>query len=61
MRALESSDLIGNVISVDTSAVNVIKITFSDNTTLDIWAEQAVYTTYGGIPGFFVEGRYASK
>lgn len=56
MRALQANDLDGKTIaSTDTSAVNVVKITFADGTFLDIWAEQAIHTTAGSIPGFFVE------
>jgi hypothetical protein len=56
MRALNEGDLAGKTIqSVDTSAVNVTRITFSDGSSLDIWAETAVQTQFGDIPGFFVE------
>lgn len=60
MRALNEGDLAGKTIqAVDTSAVNVTKITFTDGSALEIWAETAVQTPYGSIPGFFVEERKA--
>lgn len=62
MRALVASDLEGKTItSVDTTAVNVIKIMFTDGTSLDIWAEDAVYTPFGNIPGFSVEDQNYGK
>jgi hypothetical protein len=30
-------------------------LTFSDETTLEIWADVAVSTSFGDIPGIFVE------
>lgn len=55
MREVRDTDLVGKTIkSVDAGAVNVLKITFTDDTTIELWAESAVYTRAGSIPGIFV-------
>lgn len=55
MREIRDTDLVGKTIkSINTSAVNVLRITFTDDTTLELWAEQAVNTNAGSIPGIFV-------
>jgi hypothetical protein len=55
MRKFEAKDLAGKTVeSVDDTSVNVIKIVFTDGSTLELWAENAVNTRYGSIPGFFV-------
>ena len=57
LRYIQESDLKGKTIrQVDTSAVNVMKLTFTDDTTLEVWAEDAINTEMGSIPGIFVEG-----
>jgi hypothetical protein len=56
MREIRDTDLVGKTIkNIDAGAVNVLNITFTDDTTIELWAEQAVYTSYGSIPGIFVE------
>jgi hypothetical protein len=56
MRKIETSDLVGKTIrSIEHNSVNVLKLTFTDGTTLELWAEDAVYTPYGNIAGFYVE------
>ena len=56
LRSLLPTDIIGKtVVGVENNAVNVVKLYFSDQTTLELWAEDAVRTPYGGIPGIFVE------
>lgn len=53
LRNIENSDLEGKTIkAIDSSCVNVIHITFSDNTKLSIWAE-----VYGPIPVIQVDDK----
>ena len=55
MRKLENNDLIGKTIeSLDNSSVNVIRLKFTDGTTLELWSEIEIHTPHGDIPGFFV-------
>ena len=55
-RKIEDQDLVGKTIkSIDTTAVNVLKLVFTDDTSLELWAEDAVNTPYGSIPGIFVD------
>jgi hypothetical protein len=55
MRKVEKSDLEGKTIkSVDNQAVNVLTLTFTDNSKLELTAEDAVHTIAGSIPGIFV-------
>lgn len=50
------ADLNGKTIkSFDATSANVLKLAFTDGTTLELWAEDAVSTQYGNIPGIFVE------
>lgn len=42
--------------SIGATSVNVLRLTFTDDTMLDLWAEQAVHTIGGDIPGIFVDG-----
>jgi hypothetical protein len=37
--------------SVEASAVNAWTFFFTDGTSVKLWAEDAVYTPYGNIPG----------
>jgi hypothetical protein len=61
MRKVEASDLVGKTIkSIDNQSVNVLKLTFSDDTTLELWAEDAVHTQFGNIPGIFAEAPTAN-
>lgn len=56
MREVKESDLVGKTIkSIDTSAVNVLKLEFTDGSKLELWAEDAVHTRFGNIPGIFAE------
>jgi hypothetical protein len=56
MRQVKDTDLVGKTIkSVDAGSVNVLKITFADDSTIELWAEQAVHTSAGSIPGIFVD------
>lgn len=56
MRDIKESDLVGKTIqSIDNTSVNVLKLTFTDGSKLELWAEQAVSTPYGEIPGIFAE------
>lgn len=56
MRTLEDKDLVGKTIkSINNSSVNVVKLEFTDGTKLELWAEGAVYTPMGVIPGIFAE------
>lgn len=56
LRKATDADLIGKTIkSIDATSANVLKLTFSDDSTLELWAEDAVSTQYGNIPGIFVE------
>lgn len=56
LRKIHESDLIGKTIkSVDASVVNVVKLTFTDNSVLEVWAEDVVSTSFGNIPGILIE------
>ena len=56
MRDFLKTDFIGKTIkSVDNTSVNVLKFIFTDETTLELWAEDRIHTNFGNIPGFFVE------
>lgn len=58
LREPKDSDLVGKTIqSINATAVNVLKLTFTDGTELELWAEQAVHTNGGDIPGIFVDAR----
>ena len=56
MREIKESDLVGKTIDrIDHTSVNVLKLTFTDGTKLELWAEDAVHTQFGNIPGIFAE------
>lgn len=56
MRKIKDKDMIGKTIkSIDNKSVNVLKIIFTDGTSLELWAEDAVHTAFGNISGIFVE------
>lgn len=58
MRKVINSDLAGKTIkSVDASCTNVLTLSFTDGTELKLWAEVAVHTRAGVIPGIFVDGK----
>jgi hypothetical protein len=55
-RKAELKDFEGKTISgVDSSSVNVLKLSFTDGTALELWAEDVLYTEAGYIPGIFVD------
>jgi len=55
MRAIKDTDLVGKSIkAIDNSSVNTLVLIFTDDSTLEIWAEEAVITSAGSIPGIFV-------
>ncbi len=56
MRKIQDSDVVGKTVkSVENSSVNVLRLTFTDGTSVELWAEDAVYTPMGSIPGIFVD------
>ncbi|HEY5268169.1 MAG TPA: hypothetical protein VII94_03465 [Candidatus Saccharimonadales bacterium] len=56
MRKIKRSDLVGKTIQrISNRSVNVLKLTFSDGTKLELWAEDAISTPMGSIPGIFAE------
>lgn len=60
MRKVEDADLVGKTIkSIDSSAVNTLKIVFSDDTAVNLTAEDALFTQFGTIPGIFIEDNYS--
>lgn len=60
MRKVEDADLVGKTIkSIDSSAVNTLKIVFSDDTAVHLTAEDALFTQFGTIPGIFIEDNYS--
>lgn len=46
--------------SINTDACNVWYIKFTDGTEEQLWAEQAVSTCYGSIPGIFMQQELAN-
>lgn len=55
-RKLERKDLIGKTVrSFNNDSVNVLKLEFTDGSKLELWAEDAVSTVAGFIPGIFVD------
>lgn len=59
LRKLNQQDLVGKSIkSFDNTSVNVVKLTFTDETTLELWADEAVSTLAGMVPGIFVEDEH---
>ena len=62
MRKITDADLVGKTIkSIDNQAVNVLRLSFTDGTGLELWAEDAVYTSAGNIPGIFAEDPVPNK
>jgi hypothetical protein len=56
MRKIIESDIVGKTVkSIKNTCVNVLELTFSDNSKLELVAEDAVYTAVGNIPGIFVD------
>ena len=55
-RELKPDDLVGKTITnVSELATNYVKLHFADGNELDLWAEDAIYTQYGNIPGILVD------
>jgi hypothetical protein len=56
MRKIQDNDIVGKTVqSIDNQSVNVLRLTFTDGTSVELWAEDAVYTPMGNIPGIFVD------
>jgi hypothetical protein len=56
LREIKKSDLAGKTIKdIYHESVNMLIINFTDETTLELCAENAVTTDFGSIPGIFVE------
>jgi hypothetical protein len=62
MRKIVDADLVGKTVkSIDNNAVNVLKLSFTDGTQLELWAEDAVYTSAGNIAGIFADDPTPAK
>lgn len=62
MRKVIDKDLVGKTVkAVDSTAVNALVLTFSDDTTLELFAEQAISTIAGTIPGIFTPEQTPTK
>ena len=58
MRKIKESDIVGKTIkSIKNTCVNVLELKFTDNTSLELWAETAQHTAAGNIPGIFVDDK----
>lgn len=56
LRTVRPDDLVSKTIKqADCSSINVVKIIFTDGTSLELWAESAVNTSFGSAPGIFVD------
>ena len=56
MRKIQDTDIVGKAVqSIQNDSVNVLRLTFTDGTSVELWAEDAVYTPMGNIPGIFVD------
>jgi hypothetical protein len=56
LRNIEESDLVGKTIkSIDNTSVNVLKLTFTDDSTAVLWVEDVITTSFGNIPGILIE------
>jgi hypothetical protein len=61
MRKVIDKDLVGKTIkAIENESINVLCLKFTDGTEIKLWAEQAVATKSGMIPGIFVSdsGQY---
>ena len=55
MRKVNDAELVGKTIeSIENSAINVLKLIFTDGTSISLWAEISFSTDYGSVPGIFV-------
>ena len=58
LRKVKPKDLVGKTIQeVDNDCTNVLKLKFTDGSKAELWAEDAVQTSYGNIPGIFIEDK----
>ena len=56
MRDIKNEDMVGKTIkSIENTAINVLKLTFTDDTTLELWTEIAISTNAGSIAGIYVD------
>lgn len=56
LRKIRETDLVGKTIkSIEHDAANVLKLTFTNGSTLELWAEDVVRTNFGSIPGILVQ------
>jgi hypothetical protein len=58
MREIKETDLVGKtVMAVGIGNLNVLKLIFTDGTSLELLAENAFLPNYGSVPGIFVKER----
>lgn len=56
LRKLENKDIVGKTVSaIDNKSVNVLKLSFTDGTSIELWTETAVNTSAGVIYGIYVD------
>jgi hypothetical protein len=56
MRKIKKEDLVGKtIVEVENASVNHLVLKFSDGTKAELWAEDAVNTIAGSIPGIFID------
>ena len=56
MRKIKKEDLVGKtIVEVENASVNHLVLKFSDGTKVELWAEDAVNTIAGSIPGIFID------
>lgn len=56
LRKLEDSDIVGKTVaSIYQTSVNVVKLTFTDGTTLELWGELVPIGSRDHVGGIFVE------
>ena len=62
MRKIQDADVVGKTVkAVENSSVNVLRLIFTDGTSVELWAEDAVHTAFGNIPGIFVDDSPPTK
>ncbi len=62
MRKIQDTDVVGKTVqSIENSSVNVLRLVFTDGSTVELWAEDAVHTQFGSIPGIFVDDSTPTK
>jgi hypothetical protein len=56
MRKVKEEELVGKTIkSIENKSINVLELTFTDGSVVKLCAENAIYTSFGSIPGILVE------